>query len=133
MTGWAAVVLIFGELAVVAFVALMVITVVMIRRQHPRRVWEKAAILTDLTADNPIIDTAISVDTLPHNILVERVITAEQHEQELIIQAQTVQADAITIIADALTIADAEHETAVRAVAAKRRHWATIRRLKGTT
>ena len=130
MTGWAVVVLIFGELATVAFATLMVVTVVMIRRQTPRRVWESAAILTDLTGD-PIIDTAVSVDTLPHNILVERVITAEQHEQELILQAQTVQADALTMVADALAVADQEHETAVRAVAAKRRHWATIRRLKG--
>jgi hypothetical protein len=151
MTGWGAVVLTCVILAVGCLVWLIVTIVHLARNRYRNTVWTNAMRLAvtapDLVAQvaaeaeqaedpEPAIHAAAehvaSIDELPHAALVQTVLTQEAREAELIEQVQNTQTDAITLVAQALGVADAQRDEAIRQTKAKRRHWSTVKRLKGT-
>lgn len=152
MTGWVAVVIVCAALAVGCLVWLIVTITHLARTHYRNTVWRNAVRLAvtapDLVAQvaaeaeqaedpEPAIHAAAehvaSIDELPHDALVETVLTQEAREADLIVQVQNTQTDAITLVAQALGIADAQTTEADRQARAKRRHWSTVKRLKGTS
>jgi len=147
MTLGAAAVLICGILATGCLIWLTITIAYLARNRYRRRVWQNAvrlaAIAPELVAEvaaaedpEPAIHAAAehvaSIDELPHAALVETVLTQEAREADLLEQVQNTQTDAITLVAEALTVADAAATEAARQERAKRRHWTTVKRLKGT-
>lgn len=152
MTFWGAIVLTFVILAVGCFVWLVVTIAHLARTRYRQTIWTNAmrlaVVAPELVAQvaaeaealedpEPAIAAAaghiVSIDELPHDALVETVLTQEAREADLIVQVQNTQTDAITLVAEALTRADDQHTEAIRQTKAKERHWSTVKRLKGTT
>jgi len=147
MTFWVAVVLTCVILATGCLIWLTVTITYLARNRYRRRVWENAvrlaAVAPELVAEvaaaedpEPAIAAAAehvaSIDELDHHTLVETVLTQEAREADLLEQVQATQTDAITLVAEALTVADAATTEAARQARAKRRHWSTVKRLKGS-
>ena len=138
MTGWAASVYVCGVLAMACLVWLIITTTVLIRQNTPRKAWESAAALAKLNpelvaeiVDTPaVLDHVVSIDTLPHAVLVEKVLTAEQREIELVERIEDVRTDAVAVIADVMIQRDLEHAEAVRQERLKGRYLKAMNRLK---
>jgi len=152
MTFWGAIVLTCAILATGCLIWLAVTITYLARNRYRRRVWENAvrlaALAPELVAEvaaeaeaaddsEPAIAAAVehvtTIDSLPHAQLVETVLMQEAREAELVQQVQATQTDAIALVAEALTVADAATTEAARQERAKRRHWTTVKRLKGTS
>lgn len=152
MTGWGAVVLVCVILAIGCLIWLVVTIAHLARTRYRQTIWTNAmrlaVVAPELVAQvaaevealedpEPAIHAAaehvVSIDELPHDALVETVLTAEARQADLIVQVQNTQTDAITLVAEALGVAEAQTTEAARQERAKRRHWVTVKRLKGTT
>jgi len=148
MTFWGAVVLACAILATGCLIWLAVTIAYLARNRYRRRVWQNAvrlaatapALIAEVAAaedTEPAIHAAAehvaSIDELDHHTLVQTVLTQEAREAELVEQVQATQTDAIVLVAEALTRVDETEAEVARQTRAKRRHWATVKRLKGTT
>jgi len=151
VTGWAAVVLVCGGLAAECIVALLILAVDAVREGRRRKVWQNAlrlaVVVTDLVeqvavetagVEDPtdliasVAEHVASIDELPHDALVEIALANENKDIDHAAEMEELRTDAVSLIAEVIVQRDAEHTEVIRQTRAKRRHWSTVKRLKGT-
>ena len=150
MTGWAAVVLVCGCLAAECIIALLIVTVDAVREGRRRKVWQNAlrlAVVVPELVEQVAVETAgvedpteliasvaehvASIDELPHNALVEIALANENKDIDHAAEMEELRTDAVSVIAGVIAQRDAERTEVIRQTKAKKRHWSTVKRLKG--
>lgn len=141
MTGWLFLIGICWILASIGVAVLVVIAVGRIRKAWRDGIWARAYVLAH---DHPalvveVVDDlglvvasppAATIDAMSHTELVDTVLAHEEHEAQLAAEIEDTITGKNAELAAARAQLRAEHVERERQERAKRRHWATINRLK---